>query len=138
MVLIRVDLPQPFGPSTATCSSTCTRRLKSSSTIFPPRITRTFRRSSKGAWLATLSSDSTLQYRKYSRCRADHCALHFRQRLWNSSDFHRIAIFLQSLAAIVITVALLTGRVYQDGLGGLRAVLFWFWKFVARSRAPPL
>jgi len=23
-------------------------------------------------------------------------------------------------------VALLTGRVYQDGLGGLRAVLFWF------------
>src|SRR5450756_1503855 len=42
----------------------------------------------------------------------------------NSSDFHETAILLQSLAAILMAVALLTGRVYQDGLGGLRAVLF--------------
>src|SRR6202047_3030462 len=44
----------------------------------------------------------------------------------NSSDFHKIAIFLQSVAVILMPVALLTGRVYQDGLGGLRAVLFIF------------
>ena len=43
----------------------------------------------------------------------------------NSSDFHKIAIFLQSVVAILMAVALLTGRVYQDGLGGLRAVLFY-------------
>src|SRR5664279_3839210 len=46
----------------------------------------------------------------------------------NSPDFHEIAIIPQSPAAIVTTVALLTGRVYQDGLGGLRAVLFNFWR----------
>jgi hypothetical protein len=44
----------------------------------------------------------------------------------NSSDFHKTAIFLQSLEVTLQTVALLTGRVYQDGLGGLRAVLFSF------------
>jgi hypothetical protein len=49
----------------------------------------------------------------------------------NSSDFHKIAIFLQSVAAILMPVALLTGRVYQDGLGGLRAVLFIFARLVA-------
>src|ERR1039458_5161646 len=128
MVLIRGDLPQPFGPGTATCSSTCTRRLKSSRTIFSPRITRMFRKSSNGAWLSTLSCDSTLQYPKYSRCRADHCALWLLGAVSNSSDFHKIAMFLQSLAAILTRVALLTGRVYQDGLGGLRAVLFSSWK----------
>jgi hypothetical protein len=42
----------------------------------------------------------------------------------NSYDFHEIAILPQSCAAIVMPVALLTGRVYEDGLGGLRAVLF--------------
>ncbi len=42
----------------------------------------------------------------------------------NSSDVYKIAIFPQSSLAIVRLVALLTGRVYQDGLGGLRAVLF--------------
>jgi hypothetical protein len=46
----------------------------------------------------------------------------------NSSDFHEIAIFLQSPAAILMPVALLTGKVYQDGLGGLQAVLFYHWK----------
>ena len=46
----------------------------------------------------------------------------------NSSDFHKIATFLQSVAPILMPVALLTGRVYQDGLGGLRAVLFYYWK----------
>lgn len=35
-------------------------------------------------------------------------------------------MFLQPLAPIVIPVALLTGRVYRDGLGGLQAVLFYF------------
>ena len=55
MVLISVDLPQPLGPSTATCSFTAMRRLKSSRTIFcplvaPPRITRTLRKSSNGPW----------------------------------------------------------------------------------------
>ena len=53
----------------------------------------------------------------------------------NSSDFHKIAIFLQSVAAILMPVALLTGRVYQDGLGGLRAVLFYFCQ---RSSPPSL
>src|ERR1700691_4825078 len=71
MVLIRVDLPQPFGPSTATHSFTWTRRLKSSRTIFPPRdtsprITRTFFKSSNGAESFTLARDSTVQYRKDS------------------------------------------------------------------------
>src|SRR6266481_8581952 len=51
----------------------------------------------------------------------------------NSWDFYRVAIFLQSSAAILTSVALLTGRVYQDGLGGLRAVLFSCWK-VLRHR----
>jgi hypothetical protein len=51
----------------------------------------------------------------------------------NSSDFHKIAIFLQSREAIVTPVALLTGRVYQDGLGGLRAVLFIFGRFFGTS-----
>src|ERR1700686_3538734 len=53
----------------------------------------------------------------------------------NSSDFHKIAIFLQSVAAMLVPVALLTGRVYQDGLGGLRAVLFIFCQ---RSSPPSL
>jgi hypothetical protein len=47
----------------------------------------------------------------------------------NSSDFHKIAIIPQPLTAILVAVALLTGRVYWDGLGGLRAVLFSFPKF---------
>src|ERR1700687_4245 len=47
-----------------------------------------------------------------------------RQTESNSPDFHEIAILLQSPAPMVMAVALLTGRVYQDGLGGLRAVLF--------------
>jgi hypothetical protein len=34
-------------------------------------------------------------------------------------------MFPQLLAAILTIVTLLTGRVYQDGLGGLRAVLFY-------------
>src|SRR5580658_785788 len=72
MVLIKVDLPQPFGPRTATRSFTWMRRLKSSRTIFPPRdtsprITRTFFKSSNGAESFTFSGDSTVQYRKDSR-----------------------------------------------------------------------
>src|SRR5277367_6214263 len=47
MVLISVDLPQPFGPRIATRSLLSTRRVKSLSTIFSPRITRTFCRSSR-------------------------------------------------------------------------------------------
>src|SRR5271166_4576714 len=136
MVLIREDLPQPFGPSTATCSSTWTRRLKSSRTIFSPRITRTFCRSSNGAWRCTLSSNSTLQYRKDSRCAADRCLLCRFAAVLNSLDFHKIATFLQSLAAILIAVALLTGRVYQDGLGGLRAVLFHSCNFLRQQSLP--
>jgi hypothetical protein len=45
---------------------------------------------------------------------------------WNSLEFHNIEILLQPIASTLNTVALLTGRVYQDGLGGLRAVLFHF------------
>ena len=36
----------------------------------------------------------------------------------NSSDFHKTAIFLQSLPAILASVALLTGRVFRMALGG--------------------
>src|SRR5882762_4949568 len=42
MVLMSVDLPQPFGPRIATCSPASTRRLKSSSATLSPRMTRTF------------------------------------------------------------------------------------------------
>src|ERR1035438_2152091 len=48
MVLISVDLPQPLGPRMGTCSSASMRRLKSSSAIFCPRITRKLRKSSRG------------------------------------------------------------------------------------------
>jgi hypothetical protein len=69
--------------------------------------------------------------RSASTAVAPHC-----QTESNSSDFHKIATFLQSVAAILMPVALLTGRVYQDGLGGLRAVLFIFAGLVAsRSQA---
>ena len=48
MVLISVDLPQPFGPRMATCSSAPMRRLKLSSAIFWPRMTRRLWKSSRG------------------------------------------------------------------------------------------
>src|SRR5580658_4030871 len=133
MVLIRVDLPQPFGPRTATCSSESMRRVKSSRTILPslnvpfshvrfPRITRMFRRSSRGGCFCTgrwIVAFSPLEYRN-SYAMGRHAAS------WNSSEFHEIAIFPQPRTANLMTVTLLTGRVYGDGLGGLRAVLFIF------------
>src|ERR1700730_2768810 len=47
MVLIRVDLPQPFGPRMATCSSPRITRLKSFRTTLSPRITEIFCKSSR-------------------------------------------------------------------------------------------
>src|SRR5712664_2917704 len=47
MVLMSVDLPQPFGPRIATCSPASTRRLKSSSATLSPRMTRTFFKSTR-------------------------------------------------------------------------------------------
>jgi len=56
----------------------------------------------------------------------------------NSPYFHEIAILLQSRAAIVGSFALLTGRVFEDGLGGLRAVLLFFRLSAPGSRFPAL
>src|SRR5579872_315615 len=52
MVLIKVDLPQPFGPRMATCSSAPMLRLKSSSATFCPRITRRLRKSSSAGLIS--------------------------------------------------------------------------------------
>jgi hypothetical protein len=46
--------------------------------------------------------------------------------LSNSSNVYEVATFAKHEKAMFTAVALLTGRVYQDGLGGLRAVLFLF------------
>src|SRR5215469_137688 len=50
MVLINVDLPQPFGPRIATCSPWPIRRLKSRSAVLAPRITVTLRSSMRGGF----------------------------------------------------------------------------------------
>src|ERR1700676_13161 len=48
MVLISVDLPQPFGPRMAACSPAWMRRAMSWRTVFSPRITVRLRKSSNG------------------------------------------------------------------------------------------
>src|SRR5437867_710236 len=49
MVLMRVDLPQPFGPRMATCSPIGIDRVMRSSTIRLPRNTVASRNSSRGS-----------------------------------------------------------------------------------------
>src|ERR1700683_1492579 len=69
------------------------------------------------ARVVAIVADSRLEYRN-SYAMGRHAAS------WNSSEFHEIAIFPQPRTASLMAVTLLTGRVYGDGLGGLRAVLF--------------
>src|ERR1022692_3460075 len=104
MVLISVDLPHPFGPSTATCSCARTRRQMSSRTIFPPRITRTFRKSSNGAWgLAGIEFMGLSQ-----------------------------SCNIPAISRGYLNASCPSNREgYQDGLGGLRAVLFNSWTLFA-------
>src|ERR1035441_3101232 len=100
IVLISVDFPQPLGPRMATCSSAPMRRLKSSSAIFCPRITRRFRKYSKAclcvefigyvhlsvdekplssrcraAWI-TLNPDAAQDLSPAPSVGFDHCAAH--------------------------------------------------------------
>ena len=70
------------------------------------------------ARVVAIVADSRLEYRN-SYAMGATCGAS-----WNSSEFHEIAIFPQPRTASLMAVTLLTGRVYGDGLGGLRAVLF--------------
>src|ERR1700733_5585608 len=49
MVLIKVDLPQPFGPRIATCSPASIRSVTSCSTCLSPSMTETLWKASKAA-----------------------------------------------------------------------------------------
>jgi hypothetical protein len=54
----------------------------------------------------------------------------------NSSNVYEVATFAKHEKAMFTAVALLTGRVYQDGLGGLRAVLFLFCAISCKMLVP--
>src|SRR5438874_6343870 len=68
MVLISVDLPQPFGPRMATCSPASMRRFTSCSTTLSPRATFTFSISRKEAIAFRIAAGGPKNSARFLRC----------------------------------------------------------------------
>src|SRR5437868_6920346 len=68
MVLMSVDLPQPFGPRMATCSPASMRRFTSCSTTLSPRATFTFSISRKEAIAFRIAAGGPKTSARFLRC----------------------------------------------------------------------